>query len=82
MKPKTSSIVIAVATLLFLILVGLYGFTVVTIEDAEQTVQSEAFDPVAYVDGIWESELLPTFNENVVELSKIFSEMEPDARMS
>ena len=79
MKPKTSSIVIAVATLLFLILAGLYGFTVVSIEDAEETVQSEAFDPVAYVDGIWESEILPTFNKEAVELSAIFSEMEPDA---
>ena len=79
MKLKTSSIVIAVATLLFLILAGRYGFTVVSIEEAEKTVQSEAFDPVAYVDGIWESKLLPTFNEKAVELSKILSEMEPDA---
>jgi len=79
MIPKTSSIVIAVAAFLFLILAGLYGFTVVSIEDVENTVQSEAFDPVAYVDGIWESKLLPTFNEEAVELTKIFSEMEPDA---
>ena len=79
MKLTTSSIVIGVATLLLLILAGSYGFTVVSIEDAENTVQSEAFDPVAYVDGIWESKLLPTFNEKAVELSKILSEMEPDA---
>jgi len=79
MKLKTSSIVIAVATLLLLVLAGRYGFTVVSIEDAEDTVQSEAFDPVAYVDGIWESRLLPTFNEKAVELPKILSEMEPDA---
>jgi predicted lipoprotein len=43
---------------------------VVKIEDAEKAVQSEAFDPVAYVDGIWESKLLPAFNEKAVELSK------------
>jgi len=79
MKLKTSSIVIGVATLLFLVLAGRYGFTMVSIEEAEDTVQSEAFDPVAYVDGIWESKLLPTFNEKVVELGKILSEMEPDA---
>jgi len=79
MKPKTSSIVIGVAILLFLVLAGRYGFTVVSIEDAEDAVQSEAFDPVAYVDGIWESKLLPTFNEKAVELPKILSEMEPDA---
>ena len=79
MKPKTSTIIIAVTTLLLLILAGRYGFTVVSIEEAEETVQSEAFDPVAYVGGIWESRLLPTFDEKAVELSKILSEMEPDA---
>ncbi len=55
MKLKTSSIVIGVAIVLFLVLAGRYGFTVVSIVDAEDTVQSEAFDPVVYVDGIWES---------------------------
>lgn len=79
MKLKTSSIVIGVAVLVFLVLAGRYGFTVVGIEEAEDTVQSEAFDPVVYVDGIWESRLLPTFNEKAVELSNILSEMEPDA---
>ena len=79
MKQKTVSIIVAVAVLLFLILAGRYGFTVVSIEDAEKAVQSEAFDPVAYVDGIWETKLLPTFNEKAVELPKILSEMNPDA---
>lgn len=79
MKLKTSSIIITGAILLLLILVGRYGFTVVTIEEAEETVQSEAFDPVAYVDGIWDSQLMPAFNDGVVELSQILSEMEPDA---
>jgi predicted lipoprotein len=79
MKLKTSSIVIGVAIVLFLVLAGRYGFTVVSIADAEDTVQSETFDPVVYVDGIWESSLLPTFNEKAVELSSILSEMEPDA---
>jgi len=79
MKLKTSSIVIGLAALLFLVLAGRYGFTMVSIEDAEDTVQSEAFNPVAYVDGIWESRLMPTFDEKAVELDKILSEMEPDA---
>jgi predicted lipoprotein len=79
MKQKTVSIIVAVAVLLFLILAGRYGFTVVSIEDAEKAVQSETFDPVAYVDGIWEPKLLPTFNEKAVELPKILSEMNPDA---
>ena len=79
MKLKLSSIIITVSILLFLFLAGRYGFTVVSIEEAENTTQSEAFDPVAYVDGIWESKLLPAFNEGAVELSRVLSEIKPDA---
>ncbi len=79
MKKYRVTIILVLAIVIFLVLAGLYGFTVVKIEDVEQTVQDEAFDPVAYVDGIWESRLLPTFNEEAEELSKILSEMEPDA---
>jgi predicted lipoprotein len=78
MKLKTSTIVIIVASLLFLFLAARFGFTVVTIKEAEETVLSEEFDPVAYVDGIWDSQLMPTFNEGAVELSTILGEMEPD----
>jgi predicted lipoprotein len=79
MRIKASSIAFGVITLLFIILSARYGFTIVSIEEAEDTVQSEAFDPVAYVEGIWESELLPTFDEGAVELSTILSEIEPGA---
>lgn len=79
MKPKISSIIIAISILLFLILAGRYGFTVVRIEDAEQTVKEEAFDPVAYVDSIWESKMLPAFDENSQDLAPILAEMRPDA---
>jgi len=79
MKIKISSIILIIAGLLFLILAGKYGFTIVSIEEAEQTELSEEFDPIAYVDSIWDSELIPTFNEKAVDLSKILSEIEPDA---
>ena len=79
MKQKRSLIVIGVITLIFLVLAVRYGFTVVSIEEAEIAIQSEAFDPIAYVDGIWESRMLPAFNENAVEISRIFSELEPEA---
>ena len=79
MKQYTFTIIIALAVLIFLGLAGRYGFTVVKIEDVEKAVQSEAFDPVVYVDEIWDSKLLPTFNEKAVELSKILSEIEVDA---
>ena len=79
MKLKTSSTIVIGATILLLLLAGRYGFTVITIEEAEETVQSEAFDPVAYVDGIWDSQLMPTFNDGTVELSRILSEIEISA---
>jgi predicted lipoprotein len=79
MSKKITNIVIALAILIFLVLAGLYGFTVVKIEDAEKAVQSEAFDPIAYVDGIWDSKLLPAFNEKAVELPNILSEIQVDA---
>ena len=79
MKQNTVTIIVALAVLIFLVLAGRYGFTVVKIEDVEKAVQSEAFDPVAYVDGIWESKVLPAFNESAVELTNILSEIQPDA---
>ncbi len=79
MKPKNSSIVITILILLFLFLAVRYGFTVVRIEEAEQLVQDETFDPVAYVESIWESKMLPAYNENSEELSQILSKMELDS---
>ena len=79
MKQNTIKIIVILTALLSLALAGRYGFTVVKIEDAEKAVLSEAFDPVAYVDGIWDSKLRPTFNEKAVDLPKILSEMEVDA---
>ncbi|MGD8805789.1 MAG: DUF2291 domain-containing protein [Chloroflexota bacterium] len=79
MKKNSVTIILVLAILAFLVLAALDGFTVVNIEDAEETVQNEAFDPVAWLDGIWESRILPTFDEEAVELSTILSEMELDA---
>jgi len=63
-----------------IVLIGRYGFTVVTIADEEKTAKSEAFDPAAYVDGIWASKLIPTVDQKAVDLSKILAEMQPDAK--
>lgn len=72
-------IILALAFVLLLVLAVRYGFTVVRVEDVEQTAQDEAFDPVAYVDGIWESRLLPAFEENAVDLAEVLAELQPDA---
>jgi predicted lipoprotein len=79
MKIKTSKIVIIIAAILLIFLGARYGFTVVSIADAYETVQSEAFDAVKYVENIWDSQLMPTFEEGSVELADIFTEMQPDA---
>jgi len=79
MKQYTFKIIIALVVFLLLALAGSYGFTVVKIEDVQKAAQSEKFDAVAYVDGIWDSKLIPAFDEKAVELSKILSEIEVDA---
>jgi predicted lipoprotein len=56
-----------------------YAFTIVPIEEVEQVKQSESFDPVAFVDGIWETRLIPTMEEKAVDLSTILNEMKPGA---
>jgi len=48
-------------------------WTVVPIDDDFQ--QSQALDPAAYVDSIWDSRLLPTVNDNAVELPTVLSQM-------
>jgi len=79
MRRNIIRIALALAIIILLVLAGRYGFTVVEIEAVEQTVQEEAFDPVAYVDGIWESRLLPAFDEGSVALSEVLNAMKPDA---
>jgi predicted lipoprotein len=78
MKIKLSKIIIAIVVLILLVLAGRFGFTVVPIEDVEKAIQSEIFNPVVYVDEIWGSKILPTFEENSVELSKILNEIHLD----
>ena len=79
MKQKIVTIIVALTILITVVLMGRFGFTVVKIEDVQKAVESEAFDPVAYLDSIWTSDLLPAFDEKSVELSKILTEIEPDA---
>lgn len=62
-----------------LLLIGLLsGCTIVPIEQAEQVKQREAFDPVTYVDGIWESQIVPTILEKAVELPPVLTAIESD----
>lgn len=57
-----------------------YAFTVVPIEQVEQQKISEAFDAVNYVDGIWDSKVLPTIDAKAVNLSDVLTAMQPGAQ--
>ena len=63
-------------TLLFIGLLS--ACTIVPIEQAEQVKQSETFDPVTYVDGIWASQIVPTILEKAVELPPVLTAIESD----
>jgi predicted lipoprotein len=67
-----------------LLLLNLTGcsafFTVVPIQEAkiEQpkgSASNKGFDKVAYVDGIWESKVLPTVQQNAVDFSQIYNQL-------
>jgi predicted lipoprotein len=72
-------IIFGVAVLVLFVLIGRFGFTVVKIADEEKIAQSLVFNPAAYVDSIWASKLIPTYNQKAVDLPKILTEMQPDA---
>ncbi len=55
-------------------------FTVVPIQEAkieqpQGSASNKGFDKVAYVDGIWESKVLPTVQQNAVDFSQLYSEL-------
>ncbi len=80
---KSRKIFITLACLVVLLVVGYFGwpaaFTVVPIAQVEQQKLSEAFDPVKYVDGVWDSQVLPTINTKAVNLTDVLNAMQPNA---
>ena len=78
MPKRNVTIAFVVIAFVLVVLIGRFGFTVVKIADEEKAVQNETFDPAKFVDGIWSSKLLPTFNEKSVELSTILSQIHVD----
>jgi len=79
MKHNQTKIIFAIIAVVILILMVRFGFTVVTIESAEQAVQEETFDPVVYVEEMWSSTLLPAYKDRSVNLADILTKIEPDA---
>ena len=79
MKKYLPWIVIAVLAAAF-ILVLPSSVTIVPIAEVEAQKQLEEFDPVAYVEGIWSSQLLPAVTEKAVDLAAILNQFEVDAQ--
>jgi len=52
--------------------------TIVSIEEVEQRQKSETFDPVSYVDSVWESRIVPTITEKAVDLPKVLEAVQED----
>ncbi|HVO71293.1 MAG TPA: DUF2291 domain-containing protein [Aggregatilineaceae bacterium] len=79
---RRKSILLFAAIIVGVVLMALmwtYGFTVVSIAEVKQVQQSEAFDPVKYVDGIWASKIMPTVTAKAVDLSTVLNAIHPNA---
>jgi predicted lipoprotein len=81
---KLRKTLITLVVLVAVLVVGYFAwpaaFTVVPIAQVEQQKISEAFDPVKYVDGIWDSKILPTIDSKAVNLTDILAAMQPNAQ--
>lgn len=73
---KTNLLKIPILLLLILLLNACTLATVRTIE--EDRIAKEGFNPARYVSDIWESEFLPTLEENAIEITDLLSEIETD----
>ena len=65
--------------LLLLSLFVLSGCTLATVRTLEEDrIAKEGFSAENYVNGIWESDFLPTLEENAVEIGQLLSEIDAD----
>jgi predicted lipoprotein len=78
MPRRIKHIIAAVVLLGVLFVSGKYGFTVVSTERVEDIRIAGLYDAETYVDEIWESSLIPTIEENAVDLVTILQEFEVD----
>jgi predicted lipoprotein len=79
MRKNLPGIIVAVLVVAFLAVLP-SSVTIVPIEQVEAQKQREAFDPVAFVEGIWSSQIVPTVTEKATDLAAILSQFEVDDR--
>lgn len=78
MKKYLPWIVLAVLAAAFIAVLP-SSVTIVPIAEVEAQKQLEEFDPVAYVESIWSSQILPAVSEKAVDLASILNQFEVDA---
>jgi len=77
-KSVTKILIISVLIVGASVASGIYGFTVVPIQRVEEIKLSGEFDPVAFVEGIWESSLIPAIEEGAVDLPLVLGRIQVD----
>lgn len=79
---KHRGLLITIVVVVAVLVIGYFGwplaFTVVPIAQVEQEKADAAFDPVKYVDGIWDSKIMPAFDAKAVNLTEILKAMQPN----
>ncbi len=78
MKLSPARVVGGVVGVAFLALLP-SSITIVGEDSLAQQEATEAFDPVAFVDDIWDSELVPTVQRDAVDLSAVLGAFDVDA---
>ncbi len=71
-RPMLAALLLVITALL------LSACTIVPIEEVEAQAKSEEFDPAAYVDGVWASQVQPAIVENSVDLPTVLNAIEAD----
>lgn len=77
MKLTPPRVAVAVVVLAFVAALP-FSLTIVSGEEIADQEAADTFDPVAYVDEIWTSQLVPTVTEESVELGTVLSSFEVD----
>ncbi len=73
---KTVKLIIWIVVIAAFLIWGSTQFTTVNTEEQTAVLESEKFDRVVYVDGIWDSQLIPAVRENAADLAMVLNSID------
>ena len=76
-RPTPARTIGIVAVVAFVVVAVLFGFTAVSTE--EDAASQQGFDPVTYVDGVWD-DIKAAITDNAVPLADVLNRIEPDSQ--